>query len=171
MCHTSVQDSYLHVSHWLFLKTKQDFFFFFFQCEPKKYLIPVIPAKTLHLCTGLRHVLLNKHQFAHTGQCCSGVFSLCLKYTGSAPVSLSPALMTHPALIGWLAHAWASNTNDNKAAALNRFLHAKLAARHISVKSWSLGIKGWSTFTLRFGEKLPTWTLDRLATVIFPKHF
>ena len=46
------------------------------------------------------------HQFSHIVQCCSSVFTLCLKRSVLAPVSLGPGpLKTQSPLIGQLTHA------------------------------------------------------------------
>lgn len=46
---------------------------------------------------------------------------------------------TQTPLIGWLTHAWPSNSNNNRAAVLNQFSRAKLAVRH----SLGKGVTWW----------------------------
>ena len=58
--------------------------------------------------------------------CCSSVALLWLKHSILAP----PTSWTPILLIGQLTHAWPSTANNNRAAVLNKFLCAKLAARY-----------------------------------------
>ena len=58
-------------------------------------------------------------------------YPLCLIWYVLATVSLRPLLLnTRSALIGLLTHAWAGIADNNRAAAANQFLRAKLTARH-----------------------------------------
>ena len=82
--------------------------------------------------TTVLHALMLKNTYVFS-YC--PVSPLCLKGSVLAPVSLSaPIRNTQSVLIGQLAHAWASATNNNRAAVLNQFLHSKLAARHTLCK-------------------------------------
>ena len=81
--------------------------------------------------TGLRPLLLTKHFGFLVLHCCSSVFPFRLKHSVLATVSLRLLLLNNQsALIGQLQHAWASTADNNRAAVLNQFLHAKLAAGH-----------------------------------------
>ena len=67
-----------------------------------------------------------KHQCSHTVQWNSTVAPPV--WNVLAPVSLRTTLPdTQSHLIGQLTHAWPSTTNNNRAAVLNQFRHAKLS--------------------------------------------
>ena len=82
---------------------------------------------------GLHALMLKINRFSHTVWCCSSVSPLCLKRSVLAPVA--PLLNSQSVLIGQLTRAWASTTNNNRAAVLNQFLRAKLAASNILCSS------------------------------------
>ena len=77
------------------------------------YAIITLFWVTTHAC--LHALMLKAHQFSHTVQCCSTIFSPCLCFF-KAPPSWTPSY-----LIGQLTHAWSSTANNNKIARLNQF--------------------------------------------------
>ena len=100
-----------------------------------------------------------------------GLHILMLKNTWISCLFKAHLLNTQSALTGQLTHAWASTGNNNRAAMLNQFLHAKLPRRHKSCKwmscwhsvmSWSHRIKGGVTFEA-FQEQCFLW--ERGASV------
>ena len=74
------------------------------------------------------------HQFPHTVPCCRTVFLLCMNCSVLANVPLRPRIQS--LLIGQFIHVWPSMANNNRAALLNQFLRAELAARQWSDIVW-----------------------------------
>ena len=106
----------------------------------KKWLIHLMHASNCYI-EPLQHIVFNEtyyvhfqvHNFNfgyhHSKFTC---FSLLIL---SSPVSLRPRLLnTWSPLIDRLTHAWASDTDNNRAAVLNQFLGADLATELIVFK-------------------------------------
>lgn len=102
----------------------------YYACFYSIFIITLLWATT-RAC--LHVLVLKTHQFSHTVQCCSAVFSLCLCFF-KAPPSWTPSY-----LIGQLTHTWTSTANNNRAAGLNQF-KSILGINHANV--WLCDIVG-----------------------------
>ena len=72
----------------------------------------------------------------------------------------SPFLNTQSPLIGQLTHAWSSTTNNNRAAMLNQFSHAKLAVKSLIMQMYESHIIEGETTDEVFQEQRGASLLD-----------